>query len=235
MDCPICFECIETAKNCVTTECGHCFHANCLMKSVAHNGFGCPYCRTAMAEVVKEEEYEDDDEYDEEDDEEEDEEYVEDYLLRGMRWLIQRAQGEEPDTFESDEPVSITSNQITQKIVEQGVTMEQLIGILFNDKRVFSTIKYSRSRSSRQIFEKIQSIIDDYNDYNIYNEEEGEGNEEDDDYYRSISEKRANDMRLEAESALRVELANRDALRMVYEVHYDDNYYRSMSEESCDI
>jgi hypothetical protein len=52
-DCPICMEQIESfTKNCVTTECGHCFHTSCLMTSVAHNGFGCPYCRTAMAKKV---------------------------------------------------------------------------------------------------------------------------------------------------------------------------------------
>ena len=65
IECPICFECVEPTKNCVTTECGHCFHTNCLMKNVAHNGFGCPYCRTAMAEEPEESEDGDDDESDE--------------------------------------------------------------------------------------------------------------------------------------------------------------------------
>ena len=59
-ECPICMDPIEGAKNSITTECGHAFHATCLMTSVAHNGFGCPYCRTAMAEVPEEEDDEDD-------------------------------------------------------------------------------------------------------------------------------------------------------------------------------
>ena len=60
IECPICMDCIEsTTNNCVTTECGHCFHTNCLMKSVAHNGFGCPYCRTAMAEQPEEDDDDD--------------------------------------------------------------------------------------------------------------------------------------------------------------------------------
>ena len=63
IECPICMDSIEISTNCVTTECGHCFHTNCLMKSIAHNGFGCPYCRTKMAEEPEEEE----DEYEEED------------------------------------------------------------------------------------------------------------------------------------------------------------------------
>jgi hypothetical protein len=51
-ECPICMEVIVTTKNIVITECGHTFHCSCLMTNVAHNGFGCPYCRTAMAEEV---------------------------------------------------------------------------------------------------------------------------------------------------------------------------------------
>jgi hypothetical protein len=61
-ECPICMEVIVTTKNIVITECGHTFHCSCLMTNVAHNGFGCPYCRTAMAEEVdvEQSEYEDD-------------------------------------------------------------------------------------------------------------------------------------------------------------------------------
>ena len=58
VDCPICMEVIVTTKNIVITECGHTFHCSCLMANVAHNGFSCPYCRTAMAEEVEVEESE---------------------------------------------------------------------------------------------------------------------------------------------------------------------------------
>ena len=47
--CSICMDTIATTNNNVTTECGHCFHTKCLMQNVAHNGFACPCCRTAMA------------------------------------------------------------------------------------------------------------------------------------------------------------------------------------------
>ena len=53
-ECPICMDVLSGTKNIVTTECGHCFHTNCLMTSVAHNGFGCPYCRTEMAAAPEE-------------------------------------------------------------------------------------------------------------------------------------------------------------------------------------
>ena len=51
LECCICMDSIVNKNtNCVTTECGHTFHTNCLMANVSHNGFGCPYCRQAMAE-----------------------------------------------------------------------------------------------------------------------------------------------------------------------------------------
>ena len=53
VECPICMENIELNKNCVKTECGHDFHSNCLIKSIAFNGFGCPYCRFEMVEEMR--------------------------------------------------------------------------------------------------------------------------------------------------------------------------------------
>lgn len=48
-ECPICMDAIDMAKNCSTTECGHCFHTSCLVRNVKMNGISCPCCRTAMA------------------------------------------------------------------------------------------------------------------------------------------------------------------------------------------
>lgn len=48
MECPICYDTIEQTRNCITTECGHQFHAACLMKNACINGFSCPSCRTQM-------------------------------------------------------------------------------------------------------------------------------------------------------------------------------------------
>lgn len=115
IDCPICMDCIEsTTKNCVTTDCGHCFHTNCLMQSVAHNGFGCPYCRTAMAEVPDEEEtlYSDEDGYEDYDDEDE-EEMFDDDALRGFRFFWNLINGEEHDVDdEDDEEVFIEESEL---------------------------------------------------------------------------------------------------------------------------
>lgn len=67
IDCPICMEVVQSTVNCVITECGHTFHARCLLTNIVHNGFGCPYCRT---EMVSEELLQGDDEEEEEEDEE---------------------------------------------------------------------------------------------------------------------------------------------------------------------
>lgn len=89
-NCPICLENIDAVKNKTTTDCGHIFHTSCIMKNVAHNGFGCPYCRTVMAENPHTHEDEESQDYTYLDIDE-----TEDYILRGMRFMFQRAEGEE--------------------------------------------------------------------------------------------------------------------------------------------
>ena len=66
-ECPICMDAIEGLYNRVITECGHTFHCSCLMQNTAHNGYGCPYCRTVMAKDTEQDddtEGEEEDEYD---------------------------------------------------------------------------------------------------------------------------------------------------------------------------
>lgn len=135
-DCPICMEVIETmAKNYCVTECGHCFHTNCLMQSVAHNGFGCPYCRTKMAE---EPEHEDETVWSE--DEEEDVEPFEDIALNAFRWFNMRIEGEEipeddveEETEEEDEEeeLEVPSVQfIAQKLSERRISPTEMVKAL---------------------------------------------------------------------------------------------------------
>jgi hypothetical protein len=73
------------------------------MKSVAHNGFGCPYCRTAMAEMPQEEDS--DDEYSEYSDYSVDE-YFEHDTMRGFRFFWNNVNGishSREDEIEEDE------------------------------------------------------------------------------------------------------------------------------------
>lgn len=142
-ECPICMDVLSGTKNIVTTECGHCFHTNCLMTSVAHTGFGCPYCRTQMAAAPEDDEDSDDDDNDSEwdSDDEEDEELYGDHSLRGARWLFQRANGVEVDDEEDIEDeredmdfiVKPSVEFLTRKLVSQGITMENMVQALLID------------------------------------------------------------------------------------------------------
>ena len=173
-ECPICMEPIETQRNCVTTECGHCFHTNCLMTSVAHNGFGCPYCRTKMAEEVA------DEESDYDDDEEEIYEQYDDYALRGLRFFNNNINGEQhdqedlddegEDAEEDDEEVVEEADEVTpppvsyvaQKLVEQGVTMETLLKAVLCSVNNYERDYEDFERVENEIFGRLQTILNNY-------------------------------------------------------------------------
>jgi Ring finger domain len=173
VDCPICMDCIEMNKNCVTTECGHCFHASCLMKSVAHNGFGCPYCRTEMAEAVGEEE-------ESVDDEEEEEEMFDDNALRGFRFFWNNSNGlendaedvaeeeaeeeEEWEDVEEEEDNRPTPEYVAQKLLSQGTTFEQLVSIImYRDHPEYNEEDNEQiTRMDELLFGKIRIIVSNY-------------------------------------------------------------------------
>ena len=175
-ECPICMDSIETTRNCVTTECGHCFHTNCLMTSVAHNGFGCPYCRTKMAEEVADE----DSEYD--DDEEEIYEQYDDYVLRGLRLFNNNINGEEhdqEDLDEEDEEASESEQEeevaeeaeeatpppvsyVAQKLVEQGITMEDLLKAVLCSVNNYERDYEDFERVENEIFGRVSTILNNY-------------------------------------------------------------------------
>lgn len=172
-ECPICMEEIVLTKNCVTTECGHCFHTNCLMTSVAHNGFACPYCRAAMAQAVND----DDDEYADDDDDDSlyDFEDNED-ALRGFRFFFNNINSEEPEEADvAAEDVMNAYQQelveqqraipsiaiVTQKLVEQGVTLEQLVKALLIDHEEYESDD-SLERTDDELFGKVRMIISNY-------------------------------------------------------------------------
>lgn len=170
-ECPICMDEINITLNSVTTECGHCFHASCLMQNIAHNGFGCPYCRSTMAEVPLSDE--DKDEWDDE------EEVYDDYTLRGFRLFFNNLNGleqdeediidENEDNIEIDneeerEPiVKPSTNFIKKKLVEKGITMEHLINcILFKDHDEYTFYEDEYKLIDDDIYGKIRSIINNY-------------------------------------------------------------------------
>jgi len=176
-ECPICMEEIQENKNKIITECGHIFHTSCLMKNAAHNGFGCPYCRTKMADEPEEDEDDDEDGYYEDDDEEEYAPDYNNYVLSGARWLFQRAEGEELDDDindanpeeepqeEEEEEVKPTAEYITEKLQNMyGITMEDVIrSLLFVDHEEYESENSFKSIDSK-IFNLTRRIINQFSD-----------------------------------------------------------------------
>jgi len=164
-ECPICMEIIDFKKNCVTTDCGHCFHTNCLMTSVAHNGFGCPYCRTAMAQEIKEEEEDEEDENDWYDDDEEEEMFSDD-SLRAFRFFMNNINGieheQEDINDESEEEALVPSAEfLAKKIIEDGVTIEQMVqALLLSHAEYEDNEEFERIDS--ELYGKLRIIISNY-------------------------------------------------------------------------
>ena len=175
-ECPICMDPIEsTTRNCVSTECGHCFHTNCLMTSVAHNGFGCPYCRTKMAQEVADEESE----YDDDESESEVYEQYDDYALRGLRLFNNNLNGEEHDQEDLDDEGEESDDEevveeaeeavapppvsyVAQKLVEQGVTMETLLKAVLCSVNNYERDYEDFERVENEIFGRLQTILNNY-------------------------------------------------------------------------
>jgi hypothetical protein len=173
-ECPICMDDISTEKNQIITECGHCFHASCLMANAAHNGFACPCCRSIMAEEPK------DDEEEEDVDDMDTVEFQEDYTLRGFRFFMNNIDGREhsSDDIEDEEdleeyeeemhedhgPVVPTPSVdfLVQKLNQQGVNMGDLVKILLLSHDEYIGLEDEHMRIDDQVFGKLRSIISNY-------------------------------------------------------------------------
>jgi len=175
---------ISEKTNSLVTECGHCFHTKCMMMHVAHNGFGCPYCRAVMAEEPADD---DDSEYYEisgeenerdaayildvqEEDGANDEE-SEDYVLRGMRMLFNRAEYESEFDEEDDEEDDMEEEEnnepkpsvefIAEKLTAEGVTFEQLVKVILLEHDEYA-FKREFDDISEDIFGKVRIVISNY-------------------------------------------------------------------------
>jgi len=165
-ECPICMDDIMDT-NSVVTECGHCFHTSCLMKNVAHNGFGCPYCRSVLAEVPEDEDEDEDEEEEEEEEEEDEDELYSESSLTSMRMLFQRVQNEqveeEEEQVEEEEPRPRPSaGVIEQRLLEQGVTMLDMIKCMLAINHDEYDSEDDFQTKEDEIFSKISVIISDY-------------------------------------------------------------------------
>jgi len=144
------------------------------MTSVAHNGFGCPYCRTKMAEEVADEESD----YDDEDEEEIYEQY-DDYALRGLRFFNNNINSEEHDQEDLDEEETENEEEeaaaaeggeatpppvsyVVQKLVEQGVTMEDLLKAVLCSVNNYESDYEDFERVENEIFGRVSTILNNY-------------------------------------------------------------------------
>jgi hypothetical protein len=165
VECPICYDEIDVLKNCVTTECGHQFHCNCLMKNSAQNGFSCPMCRSIMAE--KPESDDEDEELSEYEDYEEDEAF-DDNALTSFRMFNQQLEEEPIQEVEDDEPlveepiVRPSPETIAARLVTQGYTMEDLIKCMLIDHEEYETEAETNERFADRMFGKFRQIISNY-------------------------------------------------------------------------
>jgi hypothetical protein len=167
-ECSICMDDIVFNKNCVTTECGHCFHASCLLQNVAHNGFNCPYCRNVMADEPEESVEQDEEDID--DEEEEDEEEEDEDTLRGFRFFFNNVYGiphEEEDVEEEQEAINEAAKipslaYICQKLIQDGVTFEQLVKARLMGYDTYDN-EYDNSHDiDEEIFDRMGIIIATY-------------------------------------------------------------------------
>lgn len=183
IECPICYEEIGL-KNNITTECGHQFHASCIMKNITLNGFGCPCCRTVMAEEPDDDDDDDmpsliDDDTDTLLDEryEEDEPFSDD-ALRGLRLLTNLLENEEHDQYdvvaehqyveagqEGDddyEPGLVPSIEDMVKILrERGFTYEKLVESIIVDHEEYQNDE-SLQRTGDRLWKECREIISNY-------------------------------------------------------------------------
>lgn len=149
--CPICFDNINESINIIRTECNHCFHSNCFLKHASINGFTCPMCRNELASECGSDSDSDTSYSSDLDSDVNSQEENETYNLRAFRWLFMRAEGEpieeddiDDDTetiySESDEEldnfsfvrhdnVCISITDITNKLIENGVTFRDYIAL----------------------------------------------------------------------------------------------------------
>jgi len=155
-ECPICMEIIDLCKNCATTECGHKFHSNCLMKSIAFNGFGCPYCRFEMVEEIVDSEADDDEADDDEaDDDEADDDEADDDEAHDDETDDDEADDDEADDDDNPDQPLPSFELIQKKFIEKGITYESLVKTI-----MFNSLIYHKNEN-----------IDDYQKCNTFMEE----------------------------------------------------------------
>jgi len=175
-ECPICFDAI-VEKNNITTECGHKFHASCLMTNISQNGFSCPCCRALMATTHSDD---DDDDDSENTSLFEENEIYNDYALRSLRFftnLVENQENDEQDIIDHDEYNTAYENErqrllenennapslefVIRELKTQGITYEQLVASSLTEFEEYEENE-TIVRISNNLWGKIRTIISNY-------------------------------------------------------------------------
>jgi hypothetical protein len=142
------------------------------MQSVAHNGFGCPYCRTKMAEEPQEEETC----YDSEEEDADEEEMFDEDTLRGFRFFWNNINGDEHDVadveadeMEDEEEEEVenvpTANFVAEKLRLNNVSYEDLVKVILlrdHDEYQGRADEEQMDRLDGEIFVNIRIIVSNY-------------------------------------------------------------------------
>jgi hypothetical protein len=140
------------------------------MTNVAHNGFGCPYCRAVMAEEPEDEEEDtisyitvDTEDNDDDDDEstvaadgQNGEEYNAASTLRSIRRLFIEEEVEEEEEA-AQEPPSI--EYVVQMLQQKGFTYERLVKTFLAEFDQYDDIEQECLEEADQVFDSIHRII----------------------------------------------------------------------------
>jgi hypothetical protein len=187
-ECPICFDIIGE-KNNIITECGHKFHASCLMTNVSLNGFSCPCCRSVMAESNDSETEYTEDDTDSENTDDETATLLDDhipepfseYALLGLRLFTNLLEGnenensdieaesqynieEEEEEEEEEVPLPVPSHDfVVNALREQGITYEQLAAWILIEHDEYDSQIEELTRFSGNLWGNLRIIISNYN------------------------------------------------------------------------
>ena len=168
-ECPICLDAIIGSNNKTITDCGHKFHTSCLMQNVSLNGFGCPYCRDKLfkpidKEIVKEPLIPYNFHMEE----------MENYVLRGFRWLDQRnnndnLEPEYPDYYPNvDENIDdwrgimAPLEEVIKELKKSKINNNELIEYILEDYKFENLRENLKNKSFKKIYTKLRQIDTNY-------------------------------------------------------------------------
>jgi len=179
IECPICYDTIGVTNN-ITTECGHKFHASCLMANITRNGFGCPCCRALMAVHPQEDEEEeddatllDDDSHEDDSDDDDSDDDDDDDALRGLRLFTNLLEGIEHDqedivaefqyVEQIEEEIVVPSLELVAAALRaQGVTYEQLLADALMEHDEYENNMEDLERATNDLWGKLRILITNY-------------------------------------------------------------------------